>query len=107
MIEKVKQTTSEKLLLVLLIILGIIAFYIFVILPTPKNSNLIIDELKSYGNKVGLGAIRGDSFMYIVPTPILFYLIARFSNETNSFISIVCLYLIGYFLYQKPLYVKY
>ena len=33
MIEKVKQTTSEKLLLVLLIILGIIAFYIFVILP--------------------------------------------------------------------------
>jgi len=33
MIEKVKQTTSEKLLLVLLIVLGIIAFYIFVILP--------------------------------------------------------------------------
>ena len=33
MIEKVKQTTSEKLLLVLLIILGIITFYIFVILP--------------------------------------------------------------------------
>ncbi len=33
MIEKVKQTTSEKLLLVLFIILGIIALYIFVILP--------------------------------------------------------------------------
>ena len=33
MIEKVKQTTSEKLLLVLLIILGILALYIFVILP--------------------------------------------------------------------------
>ena len=33
MIKKVKQTTSEKLLLVLLIILGIIVFYIFVILP--------------------------------------------------------------------------
>mgnify|MGYP001433702086 CR=1 FL=1 len=33
MIEKVKQTGSEKLLLVLFIILGIIAFYIFVILP--------------------------------------------------------------------------
>ena len=33
MIEKVKQTTSEKLLLTLFIILGIIAFYIFVILP--------------------------------------------------------------------------
>ena len=33
MIEKVKQTTSEKLLLVLFIILGIITLYIFVILP--------------------------------------------------------------------------
>ncbi len=33
MIKKVKQTTSEKLLLVLFIILGIIALYIFVILP--------------------------------------------------------------------------
>ena len=33
MIEKVKQTTSEKLLLVLFIVLGIIAFYIFVVLP--------------------------------------------------------------------------
>ena len=33
MIEEIKQTTSEKLLLGLLIILGIIAFYIFIILP--------------------------------------------------------------------------
>jgi len=33
MIEKVKQTTSEKLLLILFIILGMIALYIFVILP--------------------------------------------------------------------------
>ena len=33
MIEKVKQTTSEKLLLVLFIILGILSIYIFVILP--------------------------------------------------------------------------
>ena len=33
MIEKVKQTTSEKLLLALFIILGIVAIYIFFILP--------------------------------------------------------------------------
>ena len=33
MIEKVKQTTSEKLLLALFIFLGILAIYIFVILP--------------------------------------------------------------------------
>ena len=33
MIEKVKQTLSEKLLLALFIILGIVAIYIFFILP--------------------------------------------------------------------------
>ena len=33
MIEKVKQTTSEKLLLTLFIILGLVAIYIFFILP--------------------------------------------------------------------------
>ena len=33
MIEKVKQTTSEKLLLLLFSILGLIAIYIFIILP--------------------------------------------------------------------------
>ena len=33
MIEKVKQSTSEKLLLVLFIILGVIAIYIFFVLP--------------------------------------------------------------------------
>ena len=33
MIEKVKQTTSEKLLLVFFIVLGILGIYIFVILP--------------------------------------------------------------------------
>ena len=33
MIEKVKQTASEKLLLAVFIILGIVAFYIFLILP--------------------------------------------------------------------------
>ena len=33
MIEKVKQTTSEKLLLALFIVLGLVAIYIFLILP--------------------------------------------------------------------------
>ena len=33
MIEKVKQSTSEKLLLLLFIILGVVAIYIFLILP--------------------------------------------------------------------------
>ena len=41
MIEEIKQTTSEKLLLGFFIILGIIAFYIFIILP---QKCLFIDD---------------------------------------------------------------
>jgi hypothetical protein len=79
-----------------------ICFYFFVILPTKPGKNSVIDELKSYSKSIGAGAIRGDSFMYIVATPILYYLIVKYSNQTNTFISIVCLYLVAYFLHQKP-----
>ena len=79
-----------------------ICFYFFVILPTKPGMNSVIDELKSYSKNIGTGAIIGDSFMYIVATPILYYLIVKYSNQTNTFISIVCLYLVAYFLHQKP-----
>ena len=79
-----------------------ICFYFFVILPTKPGMNSVIDELKSYSKSVGTGAIKGDSFMYIVATPILYYLIVKYSNQTNTFISIICLYLVAYFLHQKP-----
>ena len=49
-----------------------------------------------------LGAVIGDSFMYLVATPILYYLVVNNRNDTNVFINIVSLYLIGYFMYQKP-----
>ena len=40
--------------------------------------------------------------MYLVATPILYYLITKNNNDTNVFINLIGFYLIGYFLYQKP-----
>ena len=52
---------------------------------------------------VKINAVIGDSLMYLVATPILYYLITKNSNDTNVFINLIGLYLIGYFLYQKPI----
>ena len=77
-------------------------FYFTVIRNTKSGVNRVIDEFKSYAKSVGSGAVIGDSFMYLVATPILYYLVVNNRNDTNVFINIVSLYLIGYFMYQKP-----
>lgn len=67
-----------------------------------RTDNAILNELIDYANDVQYGAILGDSFMYIVATPFLFYLLySNVSNENMQFITIVCMYLIGYFIWQK------
>lgn len=67
-----------------------------------KTNNAILNELIDYANNVQYGAILGDSFIYIVATPFLFYLLqSNMSNENMQFITIVCMYLIGYFVWQK------
>ena len=72
MIEKVKQTTSEKLLLVLLIILGIIAFYIFVILPQKclfiKNYNPKEINFKNPKNIAVLNVNCGNIIIKLYPS---------------------------------------
>ena len=89
--------------LVLIIqILHDFGFYFTVIRNTKSGINRVIDEFKSYAKSVGTGAVIGDSFMYLVATPILYYLITKNSNDTNVFINLIGFYLIGYFLYQKP-----
>ena len=77
-------------------------FYFFVIKPYPKNTNKVMDEFKYYADKVKSGAIIGDSFMYLLATPLLYFYIKKNNINTNTFISIVCFYLIGYLIYQKP-----
>lgn len=77
-------------------------FYLFVIKPYPKNKNLVMDEFKNYAERVKTGAIIGDSFMYLLATPLLYFFIQKNNITINTFISIVCFYLIGYLIYQKP-----
>jgi len=78
------------------------SFYLFVIKPYPKNKNRVMDEFKSYAERVKTGAVIGDSFMYLLATPLLYLYIQKNNINTNTFISIVCFYLIGYLIYQKP-----
>jgi len=78
------------------------SFYFFAIKPYPKNKNRVIDEFKSYAERVKAGAVIGDSIMYLLATPLLYLFIQKNNINTNTFISIVCFYLIGYLIYQKP-----
>ena len=67
-------------------------------------NNNIIPNVPSDGSGgiTGSGAVIGDSFMYLVATPLLYYVILNNRNDVNIFTNLVCFYLIGYFLYQKP-----
>lgn len=71
MIEKIKQTTSEKLLLGLFIILGIIAFYIFIILPQKcmfiKNYNPKEINFKNPENIAVLNVECGNVIIKLYP----------------------------------------
>ena len=67
-----------------------------------KFKNKVIDEFKEYAKYYKLQAVFADSLIYIATTPILYYLVVNNRNDTNVFINIVSLYLIGYFMYQKP-----
>ena len=78
-------------------------FYFFVIKPYPKNKNKVIDEFKFYADKVKSGAVIGDSFIYLLATPLLYFYLKKNNDNVNIFISIVCFYLIGYLIYQKPI----
>ena len=62
-----------------------------------------MDEFKYYADKVKSGAIIGDSFMYLLATPLLYFYIQKRTDDVNIFISIISFYLIGYLVHQKPL----
>jgi hypothetical protein len=78
------------------------SFYFLVIKPYPKNKNRVMDEFKSYAESAKSNAVIGDSFMYLLATPLLYFFIQKNNINKNTFISIVCFYLIGYLIYQKP-----
>lgn len=78
------------------------SFYFLVIKQSKLGNSIVMDEFIRYAKSVKYGAVIGDSTMYLLATPLLFY-ISKFRNDVNIFSSLVSLYLIGYFIYQKPL----
>ncbi len=79
-----------------------LSFYLFAIKPFPKNKNRVMDEFKYYAERAKTNAVRGDSIMYLIGTPLLYLFVQKNNIHTNTFISIVCFYLIGYLIHQKP-----
>ena len=77
-------------------------FYFFVIKPYPRLQNKVIDEFKNYAKYYQTQAVVADSMIYLITTPILYYYLKNNKDENNIFISIVSVYLMGYFLHQKP-----
>jgi len=78
------------------------SFYFLVIKDSKMGSSLVMDEFIRYSKSVGTGAVIGDSIMYLLATPLVFYLV-NIRTDVNVFSSLVSLYLVGYFIYQKPL----
>ena len=99
-----KNGLLKYLFIVLVVqILHDILFYYKVIVPTPIKINKVIDEFKEYAKHYRSQAILADSLIYLSTTPILYYIIRNQSNSSNIFTTIVCFYIIGYLLHQKPL----
>lgn len=106
--QKDNDTEFFKFLgLVLMIqILHDLIFYFQVIKPTRKGVNSVIDEFKHYADDIKQGAIIADSIIYLITTPLLYYIIKNNKDDVNIFTTIISFYLMGYFLHQKPLYNK-
>ena len=78
------------------------SFYFLVIKDSKMGSSLVMDEFIRYSKSVSINAIIGDSIIYLLATPLVFYLV-NVRTDVNVFSSLVSLYLVGYFIYQKPL----
>lgn len=77
------------------------ALYEFVIKPYPVGNNQVIDVYKSYANENGFYIILADSAMVLSSAVLAMYLKNKPMHETTSLL-VVGLYIIPYFLYQKP-----
>ena len=77
------------------------SFYFLIIKNAKKGMSKVMDEFIYYSKSIQTGAVIGDSLMYLMGVPLLF-LIYKNSNDINVFITLFCLYLTGYFVYEKP-----
>jgi len=106
-LHKYTDTENEFLKYIALVLIIQIShdilFYYGVIKPYQQKTNTVMDEFKYYAEKVKSGAIIGDSFMYLLATPFLYFYLQKRTDDVNIFISIISFYLIGYLVHQKPL----
>lgn len=100
---KLNNYLSLLLLQLLIQIVHDFLFYYFIILKNVPGYNIVLDELDTYAEKTSLGAIVGDSWMYLMGIPLLIDSL-KYDNEYLIFICTTCLYVIVYLIYQKPLY---
>tara|TARA_B100001094_G_scaffold310357_1_gene344876 strand:- start:615 stop:1142 length:528 start_codon:yes stop_codon:yes gene_type:complete len=96
---------NEKLnFLLILLVVQIshdLLFYYLIIKNSKLGESDVMDEFIDYSKKVGINAIIGDSFMYIVSIPILYYFVKKNEKSFNTFLCILSFYFIGYLLYKK------
>lgn len=77
------------------------SFYFLIIKQSKLGQSVVMDEFIKYSKSVGVGAVIGDSTMYLLATPLVFYLV-NVKQDINILSSLISLYVIGYFIYVKP-----
>jgi len=99
---KVKISPLKFLVIALLVqIVHDVLFYVLV-LRSAGSGNAIVSLMQRYASSAGLGAVLGDSFMYVLMAGLLACL-PKMSPEAFALSSLLPLYVSGYLLYQEPL----
>ena len=102
-LDKKNEFRNFIIIVLLVQIIHDFSFYFFVIKPYPRNKNNVIDEFKEYAKHYKSQAVFADSLIYLFTTPLLYYVIKKQDTNINIFISMICIYLMGYLVYQKSL----
>lgn len=75
-------------------------FYQFVVIPTPRGHNQIIDLLKDYASKVSWKLVAYDSLM-MASTVLLAQQFATMKKSSVSFLGLLGAYALTYIIYTK------
>lgn len=90
-----------SVLVILVQVIHDFTFYFGVIKPSKVGANKVIDEFKNYAKYYQTQAVVADSMIYLFTTPLLYYVVSELDDETNTFVTLISVYIAGYLLYQK------
>ena len=99
---KVKITPLKFLGVALLVQIAHDVLFYLVVVRSAGQGNEIVALMQRYASSAGVGAIAGDSFMYVLMAVVLVCL-PKMSPEAYALATLLPLYVSGYLLYQKPL----